>query len=244
MSKVAMNNAEMKEEISKVAIIGGTGPQGKGLALRLAMAGVSVVLGSRDPDKAQETAQQLITTLSEWDLPEWKGVADITGMSMEEATKAADQMVVLSVPYSGHYATLSTLKPLLEGKILIDIVVPLAPGNPKAVVMPEAGSVTESAQALLGESIPVVGALHNVSAVTLNDLSRSINCDILVCGNDLAAKKSVMSLIERMGTKAYNAGLAESARCIEALTPILIRLNISKDVPFSHAGVRICPPDH
>ena len=228
----------MNDATNKVAIIGGTGPQGKGLALRLAQAGVSVVLGSRDPAKAQEAALQLVSTLAELDCQ-----ADITGMSMEDATNAAESLVILSVPYAGHDATLTKLAPLLVGKVLVDIVVPLAPGNPKAVVMPEAGSVTESAQLLLGDAIPVVGALHNVSAITLNDLSRSINCDILVCGNDLNAKKQVMALIEKMGTKAYNAGLAESARCIEALTPILIRLNISKDVPFSHAGVRICPPD-
>ncbi|MEP3348614.1 MAG: NADPH-dependent F420 reductase [Marinomonas sp.] len=225
--------------MSKVAIIGGTGPQGKGLALRLALAGVSVVLGSRDATKAAETAKELVTLLAEKDCQ-----ADITGLSMEDATKAADELVILSVPYSGHDATLTALAPLLTDKVLVDIVVPLAPGNPKAVEMPKEGSVTEAAQALLGESIPVVGALHNVSAVTLNDLSRAINCDILVCGNDLAAKKKVMALIELMGTTAYNAGLAESARCIEALTPILIRLNISKEVPFSHAGVRICPPEH
>ncbi len=228
----------MNDATNKVAIIGGTGPQGKGLALRLAQAGVSVVLGSRDPAKAQEAALQLVSTLAELDCQ-----ADITGMSMEDATNAAESLVILSVPYAGHDATLTKLAPLLVGKVLVDIVVPLAPGNPKAVVMPEAGSVTESAQLLLGDAIPVVGALHNVSAITLNDLSRPINCDILVCGNDLNAKKQVMALIEKMGTKAYNAGLAESARCIEALTPILIRLNISKDVPFSHAGVRICPPD-
>ena len=228
----------MNDATNKVAIIGGTGPQGKGLALRLAQAGVSVVLGSRDPAKAQEAALRLVSTLAELDCQ-----ADITGMSMEDATNAAESLVILSVPYAGHDATLTKLAPLLVGKVLVDIVVPLAPGNPKAVVMPEAGSVTESAQLLLGDAIPVVGALHNVSAITLNDLSRSINCDILVCGNDLNAKKQVMALIEKMGTKAYNAGLAESARCIEALTPILIRLNISKDVPFSHAGIRICPPD-
>ncbi|MGB0784299.1 MAG: NADPH-dependent F420 reductase [Marinomonas sp.] len=229
----------MKNEVSnKVAIIGGTGPQGKGLALRLALAGVSVVLGSRDPAKAEETAQQLIAILAEQDCQ-----ADITGLSMKDATKAADDLVILSVPYSGHDDTLMMLAPLLVGKTLVDIVVPLAPGNPKAVLMPEAGSVTESAQLLLGDDIPVVGALHNVSAVTLNDLSRGINCDILVCGNDLDAKKRVMDLIEKMGTKAYNAGLAESARCVEALTPILIRLNISKEVPFSHAGIRISPPN-
>lgn len=225
--------------MSKVAIIGGTGPQGKGLALRLALAGVSVVLGSRDATKAQDAATEMTALLAE------KGTAaDITGLSMEDATKAAGELVILSVPYSGHDATLNALAPLLTDKVLVDIVVPLAPGNPKAVEMPKEGSVTEAAQALLGDSIPVVGALHNVSAITLNDLSRSINCDILVCGNDLAAKKKVMAMIEKMGTTAYNAGLAESARCIEALTPILIRLNISKDVPFSHAGVRICPPDH
>lgn len=232
-----MKSSMQDEVMSKVAIIGGTGPQGKGLALRLAQAGVSVVLGSRDPAKAQETAKALTELLGDV-------TADISGMSMEEATKAAGDLVILSVPYAGHDATLTTLAPLLVGKVLVDIVVPLAPGNPKAVVMPEAGSVTESAQLLLGDDIPVVGALHNVSAITLNDLSRAINCDILVCGNDLIAKKKVMALIEKMGTKAYNAGLAESARCIEALTPILIRLNISKEVPFSHAGIRICPPDH
>ena len=232
-----MKSSMQDEVMSKVAIIGGTGPQGKGLALRLAQAGVSVVLGSRDPAKAQETAKALTELLGDV-------TADISGMSMEDATKAAGDLVILSVPYAGHDATLTTLAPLLVGKVLVDIVVPLAPGNPKAVVMPEAGSVTESAQLLLGDDIPVVGALHNVSAITLNDLYRAINCDILVCGNDLIAKKKVMALIEKMGTKAYNAGLAESARCIEALTPILIRLNISKEVPFSHAGIRICPPDH
>ncbi|ETI57761.1 NADPH-dependent F420 reductase [Marinomonas profundimaris] len=232
-----MKSSMQDESMNKVAIIGGTGPQGKGLALRLAQAGVSVVLGSRDPAKAQETAKALTELLGD-------ATADISGMSMEDATKAAGDLVILSVPYAGHDATLTTLAPLLLGKVLVDIVVPLAPGNPKAVVMPEAGSVTESAQLLLGDDIPVVGALHNVSAITLNDLSRAINCDILVCGNDLIAKKKVMALIEKMGTKAYNAGLAESARCIEALTPILIRLNISKEVPFSHAGIRICPPDH
>lgn len=232
-----MKSSMQDDSMNKVAIIGGTGPQGKGLALRLAQAGVSVVLGSRDPAKAQETAKALTELLGD-------ATADISGMSMEDATKAASDLVILSVPYAGHDATLTTLAPLLVGKVLVDIVVPLAPGNPKAVVMPEAGSVTESAQLLLGDDIPVVGALHNVSAITLNDLSRAINCDILVCGNDLIAKKKVMALIEKMGTKAYNAGLAESARCIEALTPILIRLNISKEVPFSHAGIRICPPDH
>ena len=217
-----------------VVILGGTGPQGKGLAKRLASAGVSVVIGSRDADKAAQCAAQLNAELA---------VDCITGTELNAAVQAAEELVILSVPYAAHDATLETIKPLLVGKILIDIVVPLVPGNPKAVAMPAQGSATEAAQAILGDDIPVVGALHNVSAVTLNDLSRTINCDILVCGNQLAAKEKVIALCEQMGTKGYNAGLAESARCIEAITPILIRLNMSKSVPFSHAGVRICPPD-
>ena len=237
--KTAMKQQLMKEATPKVAIIGGTGPQGSGLALRFAMAGVSVVLGSRDPKRSQASAQKLLKILTEQ--PD-NNNADIIGLSMEEAAQAADDIVILAVPHSAHDTTLATLAPFLLGKTLVDIVVPLVPGNPKAVIMPAAGSITESAQALLGESVAVVGALHNVAADTLNDLTRSINCDILVCGNNLAAKKRVMALIEKIGTKAYNAGLAESARCIEALTPILIRLNISKDVPFTHAGIRVCPP--
>ena len=225
-------------EDNTVAILGGTGPQGKGLALRLAQAGVHIVLGSRDASKAQQTASELTEQLNALGV-----TAQITGADMVTATKTADDLVILSVPYAGHDETLKALAPTLAGKTLVDIVVPLAPGNPKAVEMPVEGSVTEAAQALLGDDIPVVGALHNVSAITLNDLSRPINCDILVCGNDLAAKKRVIQLCQTMGTQAYNAGLAESARCIEALTPILIRLNISKDVTFSHAGVRICPPE-
>ncbi|MDV7104923.1 NADPH-dependent F420 reductase [Vibrio sp. TH_r3] len=223
--------------VNKVAILGGTGPQGRGVALRLAMAGVPVVIGSRDGERAAQSAKEMSALLP-------AGSAVIEGMDNVSASESAAEMVILSVPYSAHNATLTELKPILADKILIDIVVPLAPKNPKAVVMPEEGSATEEAQALLGEDIAVVGALHNVSAITLNNLEQAINCDVLVCGNQLAAKKKVMSLIEKMGVKAYNAGLAESARCIEALTPILIRLNISKDVPFSHAGVVIAPPVH
>lgn len=220
-----------------IAIIGGTGPQGKGLALRFARAGVDVVLGSRDGEKAALEAQEISQLLP-------SGSASITGKGNVEATQAADEMVIFAVPYSAHESTLLSLMPYLQEKILVDIVVPLAPGNPKAVEMPKEGSATEAAQALLGDDIAVVGALHNVSAVTLNDLEHVINCDVLVCGNQLAAKKKVMALIETLGVKAYNAGLADSARCIEAITPILIRLNISKDVPFSHAGIGVLPPQH
>lgn len=220
-----------------IAIIGGTGPQGQGLALRFARAGIAVALGSRDAERGADIARDLNDKLP-------IGSAKITGLGNETATAAADEIVILAVPWSAHNVTLAGLKSHLAGKILVDIVVPLAEGDPKKVDMPPEGSATEAAQALLGSDIPVIGALHNVSAHTLNNLDWDINCDILVCGNQLAARKKVIELVGALGVQAYNAGDAQSARCIEALTPILIRLNISKAVPFSHAGLRIWAPDH
>lgn len=220
-----------------VAIIGGTGPQGQGLALRFARAGIPVALGSRDGARGAEIGQQLTEKLPQ-------GSARITGLDNASAVAAADEIVILAVPWSAHNATLVSLKDGLAGKILVDIVVPLAEGDPKKVDMPPEGSATEAAQALLGADIPVVGALHNVSAATLNNLDWPINCDILVCGNSLDARKKVIELIRSLDVEAYNAGDAQSARCIEAITPILIRLNISKAVPFTHAGIRIWAPSH
>lgn len=218
-----------------IAIIGGTGPQGQGLAKRFAQAGIPVALGSRDAARGTEIAAEIGAGL---------GGAAISGHDNKGAVAAADRFVIIAVPWSAHQATLEALKPHLTGKIVVDIVVPLAEGDPKKVDMPPEGSATEAAQKLLGPDIPVIGALHNVSAKVLNNLDWPINCDILVCGNELAARKEVMALIAKLGVTAYNAGDAQSARCIEAITPILIRLNISKAVPFSHAGFRIWPPNH
>ncbi len=220
-----------------IAIIGGTGPQGQGLALRFANAGVSVALGSRDPLRAEEIGKQVNSLVPE-------GGAKVLGVTNSEAVALADQIVILSVPWSAHNETLHGLKDLLTNKILVDIVVPLSPTDPKKVDMPTEGSATEAAQALLGADIPVIGALHNVSATTLNNLDWPINCDILVCGNSLDARKTVIELIKKLGVEAYNVGDAQSARCVEAITPILIRLNISKAVPFSHSGIQIWAPKH
>ena len=219
-----------------IAIVGGTGPQGRGLALRFAQAGIDVVIGSRDAARAASVAADLSARTA-------GTPGAITGLDNQAAVGAAAKIVMLAVPYGGHARTITEIKPLLAGKILVDLVVPLADGNPKAVAMPSEGSATEAAQALVGDAVPVVGALHNVSAAVLNAVDTPINCDVLVCGNDLDAKKTVMDLIRRLDVTVYNCGLAESARCIEAITPILIRLNISKAVPFTHAGIKIWPPD-
>ena len=221
----------------KIAIIGGTGPQGQGLALRFAKAGLEVFVGSRDPERAETTVSEVNSRLP-------KGSSNIVGMSNIDAIRAADEMVIFAVPWSGHNDTLNIIKKELSNKILVDIVVPLSENDPKKVDMPPEGSATEAAQAILGSEIPVVGALHNVSATTLSNLDWDINCDVLVCGNSLDARKKVIELIKNLNVKAYNVGDAQSARCVEALTPILIRLNISKMVPFSHSGIQIWAPDH
>jgi|TARA_B110000263_G_scaffold57546_1_gene49151 NADPH-dependent F420 reductase len=221
----------------KIAIIGGTGPQGQGLALRFARAGIEVVVGSRDPTRAATTVAEVNAKLP-------KGSSNIVGLSNIDAIREADEMVIFAVPWSAHNDTLHNIKAELSGKILIDIVVPLSENDPKKVDMPPEGSATEAAQAILGSDVPVIGALHNVSATTLNNLDWDINCDVLVCGNSLEARKKVIELIKKIDVKAYNVGDAQSARCVEALTPILIRLNISKMVPFSHSGIQIWAPDH
>jgi len=220
----------------EIAILGGTGPQGSGLALRLAKAGKNVVLGSRSAERAAEVAAAL-----QDDHPELKG--RISGDDNITAVKRAHEFVFLAVPFSGHAATLKEIAFEIGDKCLIDLAVPLMQGKPRQMDMPPEGSATEQALAILGDEATVVGALHNVSAAVLADLDHDINCDVLVCGNKLAETKKVCELVRELGTEAYYCGPVENARCIEAMTSILIRLNISKDVPFSHAGIRISRPD-
>ena len=220
-----------------VGIIGGTGPQGQGLAMRFAVAGVPIFIGSREKNKSEEIVAEINKKLP-------SGSALIEGGTNQEAINRSTEIIIFAVPWEAHNYLLNDLKDQIGKKTLVDIVVPLSKNDPKKVSMPPEGSATEVAQSILGEETPVVGALHNVSATTLQNLDWKINCDVLVCGNNLNARKQVMSLIEKIGVTAYNAGDAESARCIEALTSILIRINISKMVPFSHAGIKIWAPDH
>ena len=220
-----------------VGIIGGTGPQGQGLAMRFAVAGVPIFIGSREKNKSEEIVAEINKKIP-------SGSALIEGGTNQEAINRSTEIIIFAVPWEAHNYLLNDLKDQIGKKILVDIVVPLSKNDPKKVSMPPEGSATEAAQSILGKETPVVGALHNVSATTLQNLDWKINCDVLVCGNNLNARKQVMSLIEKIGVTAYNAGDAESARCIEALTSILIRINISKMVPFSHAGIKIWAPDH
>ena len=211
----------------KIAILGGTGDQGPGLALRLAIAGEEVIIGSRAKEKADKVAEELNAELDG---------KRIQGADNVQAAAAAE-IVMMTVPYSAHIPTLESVKAHLQGKIFIDVSVPLDPENPRKMKMPPAGSATEEAQEFLGPNTRVVAAFQNVAAHLLRDPKHHIDCDILVCGNDVEAKKIVLSLVQRMGMRGYDVGTADSARVVEGLTSILIRLNIRHKV--KGAGIHL-----
>jgi NADPH-dependent F420 reductase len=211
----------------KIAILGGTGEQGPGLALRWAMAGEEVIIGSRSQERAEKVAAELNAEL---------GKALIRGLENAQAAEAAE-VVALTVPYTAHLSTLESVKGQVQGKILIDVSVPLDPDNPRRMKMPPAGSATEEAQAFFGPATKVVAAFQNVAAHLLRDPQHAIDCDVLVCGNDAEAKKTVIGLVAKMGLRAYDVGPAESARVVEGLTSLLIRLNIRHKVKGS--GIRL-----
>lgn len=210
-----------------VSILGGTGEQGPGMALRWARAGIEVIIGSRQQARAEAVAAELNQEL---------GQTLIRGMANPEAAAAAD-VVALTVPFSAHRSTLEAVREQLQGKVLIDVCVPLDPENPRKMQMPDAGSATEEAQELLGEAVQVVAALQNVSASELRALDHAIDCDVLVCGNNREARQTVMGLVKDMGMRPIDAGLIYNARVVESLTALLIGLNIRHKVKGS--GVRI-----
>jgi hypothetical protein len=212
----------------KIAIIGGTGKEGRGLVLRLAAVGEDeVLIGSRRAEKARAKAEELNRQL---------GREAITGWENRAATQAAD-LVILCVPYAAHEETLRAIAPELRGKVLVDTTVPLDPQNPLRLRRRSERSAAEEAQALLGDTVRVVAAFQNVSAAALQNLRRPVECDILVCGDDAAAKGVVMTLIRRLGLRALDAGPLEMARAVEAITPLLLSLN--RRYGSRSAGIRI-----
>jgi NADPH-dependent F420 reductase len=200
----------------RIAILGGTGREGSGLALRWAQAGYAVVIGSRESEKAQRVAGELNERL---------GRDGIRGMANAEAARQAD-IAALTVPYSAHRKTLEGLTEALQGKILIDVTVPLRPPQVTRVYLPEEGPVAVQAQEILGAGTRVVGALQNVGEHFLRDPERVIDCDVLVSGDDTAAKEQVIELVQALDPqiRAFDAGPLVNAAVAESLTPILIGL--------------------
>ncbi len=213
-----------------LAILGGTGDLGTGLARRWAQAGYRVIIGSRTLEKAEAARADLHEVMAE------RGIGDVSVEAMEnlEASEAAD-IVTLTVPFSHQASTLEYVSPALQGKILIDVTVPLVPPKVGRVQLPEQGSAGEIAQNLLGESVDVVSAFQNVAAHHLQE-GHGLDCDVLVCGNKKEARQQVIDLVEAAGMRGFHAGPINNAAAAEALTSVLITINRQYKC---HAGISI-----
>jgi 8-hydroxy-5-deazaflavin:NADPH oxidoreductase len=209
-----------------IAILGGTGKEGKGLAIRWAKAGYRVLIGSRAPDKAVTTAHEILDILG--------SNAFVEGTSNLSAAQTAD-IVVLTVPYSAHRLTLESVKGALQGKILVDVTVPLVPPKVTKVQMPPDGSAAQEAHLILGENVQVTSAFQNISYENL--FGKQIECDVLVTGTSKEARAETLKLVAAIGLTGWDAGPIENSVVIEGLTSVLI--NINKQYGSTNAGIKI-----
>lgn len=220
----------MSEKLPVIAILGGTGDLGTGLARRWAQAGYEVIIGSRTQDKAETAAADLKKIMDE------RGVKSINVRAADNqaAAQAAD-IVAMTVPFSHQKSTLESVKDALQGKILIDVTVPLVPPKVARVQLPTEGSAGQIAQALLGENVKVVSAFQNVAAHHLQE-GQGLECDVLVCGDSKDARAEVIKLVEAAGMRGFHAGSIANAAAVEAMTSVLIFINKQYDC---HAGIRV-----
>lgn len=199
-----------------LAVIGGSGKQGKALAARFAAAGVPVIIGSRDAAKGQAAAAELNARL---------GIQTVRGTTNREAAAAAE-IVLLVVPYEGMAPILEDLREAVRGKIVINTASCLDPEKKSRAKVPQAGSTTAEVQRFFGESTRVVAAFQNVSPEKLEALGDQIEADILVCGADRETRERVVGLVRRIGADAVDAGVLANAVAVETLTAVLIAVNI------------------
>ena len=221
----------MSETFEKetIAVIGGTGKEGKGLAYRWAKAGYRVIIGSRETEKAKKAVDELTQSFPELD------ASLLDGMTNEEAVKACT-IAVLTIPYQFHEEMILKMKPYLEGKIFMDVTVPLVPPQVSVVTIPPDGSIAKYAQMLLGEQTKVISAFQNISfELLLSD--QPIECDVLVCGTDKETRETGVRLVRDAGLTAWDAGPLENSIVAEGLTSVLIRINKANQV--HSAGIRI-----
>jgi len=216
----------MSDTMETIAILGGTGDLGTGLAIRWAKAGHKIVIGSRTLEKA-ETAVKALCEIS----PQTEALA----MVNQDAAVAGD-IVVLTVPFAHQLSTLESVKTALAGKILIDVTVPLMPPAVGKVQLPEGGSAGKMAQDLLGEEVMVVTAFQNIAAHLLQQ-DVKIECDVLVAGNKKIAREKVIELAAQAGMTGWHVGPIENSAAAEALTSVLIQINRRHDI--SHSGLKI-----
>lgn len=214
--------------VTKIAVLGGTGKEGKGLAYRWAKNGLEVVIGSRQIEKAQAAADEINQKLG--DKSKY-----VKGMENEAAAEWCE-LAVLTVPFEAHLKMLETIKDKVNGKTLIDVTVPLVPPKITKVQMPPAGSAAQEAQQFLGENTKVVAAFQNISYERLfND--EEVDCDVIVCGTGKDARTLVIDLVKKAGMMAWDGGVIENSVVVEGLTSILLGLN--KQFEGKAAGIRI-----
>ncbi|MAF28542.1 MAG: NADPH-dependent F420 reductase, partial [Croceicoccus sp.] len=202
-----------------IAVVGGTGNLGSAIAWRLAKAGHQVIIGSRSAEAAIARAEELGHGL--------------TGMANADAAQAGD-IVLVTVPFSAQAATLADIKPHVAGKIVVDTTVPLVPPKVMRVQLPEEGSAAICASNLLGDDVRLVAAFHNVAAHRLAE-DGFVDCDILVFGDDKAARAEVVALAEAIGQRGIHAGPLVNAAAAEAMTSLLIFIN--KNYKVDGAGI-------
>ena len=217
----------MEQKRYRIAILGGTGAQGSGLAVRLAAAGHEVTIGSRDADKARSAATEASARVGK----------AIAGADNRGAAGGAE-IVCLTVPHAVQRATVDDVLDQLRGKILVDATVPLVPPKVSVVQLPDGQSSVAAIQELAGKTVRVVSALQNVSAQHLKDLDHAIDCDVLVCGDDQGACDIVIGLCADIGLRGLYAGPIRNSVAAEALTSVLITINRRYKVPGG-AGIRI-----
>ncbi len=210
--------------MNTIAILGGTGKEGTGLALRWAKAGYSVILGSRSAERAAEAAQAMNAQL---------GLSSVRGLGNDEAAQAGE-IVVLTVPAEAQLATLESVRAHLQGKIVVDATARVDARNPKP---PEGKASARLAQDLLGPDVRVVGAFQNVPAHALKQLDAELASDVMVTADDAEARAVVVALAEAAGMRAYEAGGLDNGLVVEGLTALIIAMN--KRYKSKTGGIRI-----
>jgi NADPH-dependent F420 reductase len=220
----------------RVAIIGGTGDQGKGLALRWAIAGFDIIVGSRSTERAEDAAKDMKEILAK------SGFHDAAVSGAHNLDAAANSnLVVLTIPFAAQINTLKEIRDKLQpGAVLIDVTVPLEPavgGKPTRVLGVWAGSAAEQCKEQVPDTVTVVSAFHNVGAEALANLSHEVECDVIVCGDKKDAKEMVRPLVAAIpGCRFVDGGVLANSRTVEAMTALLIGINIRYK---GHTGIRI-----
>jgi NADPH-dependent F420 reductase len=209
-----------------IAILGGTGKEGAGLAVRWARLGHGIIIGSRDPERARTKAAELRDVAH---------AIPIVGHGNAEAATLGD-IVVVALPASGLAATLPEAREACRGKVVVSTVVPLTFGGPRLFTPPAAGSSAEEVQALLPDA-RVVGAFHHIAAHELADAQHPIECDLLICGQDAAAKETVAELGRSMGLRVLDVGALSNAGPLEGITAVLASIN--RRYKLKNSGVKI-----